>query len=403
MESDPGPSQRRLGERGPRGGDAGAEPLRPRASSVLWVLPVLWALRVREAHRRWSAEAPCPRPQPRTLGSLWELSSLHPEARPEPPPPDGGQAGIGARAACWGSCPRLARPRVWMARARRTALHGGRKTSEGLAAGKRPGRRLQDVALGVLMQRWPFRSLRAKQMRCTSRSALPSLRQPELWKAWGFQEAFLGCFLSLDKNSESGEGGKAPMERASALLQEILAVNCKTLKASGFPLCKVAMVNHSHLGGVSKTVSLRPRTRCLAHVGFSRVLHFLWLCQWVGAEGCFSCLPLLEWPLQLWAAVPVWPLQPARDGPQGRWAVKSLPRSLLPGLLASQRDLATSNRWILPCPCPLRERGGQSSSRRGGKGFLVPSSDPTQVLLPSFCKMVELTVLTHLLWQENLF
>lgn len=78
------------------------------------------------------------------------------------------------------------------------------------------------------------------------------------------------------------------MERASALFQEILAVNCKTLKASGFPLCKVAMINHSHLGGVSKTVSLRPRTRCLAHVGFSCVLHFLWLCQWVGAEGCFS-------------------------------------------------------------------------------------------------------------------
>lgn len=47
----------------------------------------------------------------------------------------------------------------------------------------------------------------------------------------------MGCFVSLHKISENGEGDRAPMERALALIQESLVVNYKMLEASG--VCSV--------------------------------------------------------------------------------------------------------------------------------------------------------------------
>lgn len=124
----------------------------------------------------------------------------------KPVPGGRGQAGIGAPAACWGSCLRVARPRVWVARARRTELHGGRKPSEGPAARGKPGR-LEDVRRGALLSPWLFGSLRPEDA-LRSRSALLSPRPPELGKTGNWKEFFSGCFLSLNKNSVERQAGR---------------------------------------------------------------------------------------------------------------------------------------------------------------------------------------------------
>lgn len=61
-----------------------------------------------------------------------------------------------------------------------------------------------------------------------------------------------------------------------------------------FPLCKVGMVNHTLLGGVMKTKSVRPRAQRLAQgidsqaLSLSRSIHVccmsFWLCRCVGGE-----------------------------------------------------------------------------------------------------------------------
>lgn len=72
------------------------------------------------------------------------------------------------------------------------------------------------------------------------------------------------------------------MERASALSQEILDVNDKTLKVSGFPFCKGGG-DKSHPSGEDGVGEAQGTL-----LGTQR--RFLYSCRCVGGDRCFSPL-----------------------------------------------------------------------------------------------------------------
>lgn len=135
---------------------------------------------------------------------------------------------------------------------------------------------------------------------------------------------------------------------------------CKSLVSH---FVRVAVINHTRL---EKTVSVRPRAQCLAHGGVSFSPASVWEVMGVSVLCLLECMEESSpsSPVQLYG-----PCTLLRVVPGGRLlgGVKRPVPPVLPGLLASQRGLATSNRQILPCPLYLKGFSGEKQVKEEEK------------------------------------